>query len=59
MVKCDKCDGKGYREESFIKFACIPEEEEFVEVKVWCTNCKGIGKVSYSGDRTGVGWERE
>ena len=53
MIKCPKCKGKGYLERNFREGSLL------VPVKVWCEICKGVGKVLYSGDRTGIEWERE
>lgn len=52
-VKCEVCEGKGY------KIRAVREGGQLVPAKIWCEVCKGTGQTEYEGKHDGVAWERE
>ena len=64
-VKCETCEGKGYKAETFIAgFSADNATDDYpilktTLIKVWCEKCNGKGEHAFDGDRLGVGWEGE
>ncbi len=52
-IKCDECDGKGWKNHN------CREGNLLSCFKKWCEKCEGRGELPYDGDRNGIEWERE
>ena len=53
-MKCSKCKGQGYKDKT------IQDEFDLEAIRVWCYECKGSGKIKYTGDRSDdIAWGGE